>query len=160
AEIALLGAGFATVNAVGLAWLWYTGAWDAYKEQLWHWGRLYAASPFVESPLRNGLLRTLNWAGFHAAAILAALSPVTGHRLSWPVRPRPGNDRPQRAIACPTLAWLALSLVGVAAGLRFFPRYYFLLLPPLILLGARGMRPWIALLLLIPAARFAPSYVA
>jgi hypothetical protein len=62
------------------------------------------------------------------------------------------------------IAWLAISLIGVAAGMRFFPRYYFLILPVVatmasrgfVLLGKRGLLA--ALLLLIPLARFAPTY--
>jgi hypothetical protein len=63
------------------------------------------------------------------------------------------------------LAWLLLSLAGVAAGLRFFPRYYFLLLPVLTIMAARGFmllgrrRDFVALLLLIPLTRFGPSYL-
>src|ERR1019366_210404 len=34
--------------------------------------------------------------------------------------------------------WLVISLAGVAAGLRFFPRYYFQILPVVVLLAARG----------------------
>ncbi|HEY1341767.1 MAG TPA: hypothetical protein VGF59_29850, partial [Bryobacteraceae bacterium] len=49
--------------------------------------------------------------------------------------------------------------------MRFFPRYYFLLLPVLVVMAARGFtllgprREFVALLLLIPATRFGPSYV-
>jgi hypothetical protein len=63
------------------------------------------------------------------------------------------------------LLWLAIGAVGAIAGLRFFPRYYLAVLPPLMLLAAHGLAryprraPWIALLLLIPAVRFAPTYV-
>jgi hypothetical protein len=52
----------------------------------------------------------------------------------------------------------------VGLGLRFFPRYYFLPLPVAILMAARGFtllgraRPFVALLLLIPLVRFAPTY--
>jgi hypothetical protein len=55
-------------------------------------------------------------------------------------------------------------MLGVAAGLRFFPRYYFLLLPVLALMAARGFtllgpaRVCVAALLLIPLARFGPTY--
>src|SRR5439155_12943643 len=44
---------------------------------------------------------------------------------------------------------------------RFFPRYYFALLPVLVLLAARGIpRKYIvAVLLAIPIARFTPSYL-
>ena len=34
--------------------------------------------------------------------------------------------------------WVALGFASVAAGLRFFPRYYFQLLPVVVLLAARG----------------------
>jgi hypothetical protein len=65
----------------------------------------------------------------------------------------------------PWLGWLALSLAGVAAGFRFFPRYYFLLLPVMVIAGARGLAlldgKWkvaALALLLIPLARFARKY--
>ena len=54
------------------AWLGATGALGAYWEEVWRWGRLYAGSTFVEAPLRNAVVRTVNWAGFHAAAVVAA----------------------------------------------------------------------------------------
>jgi hypothetical protein len=62
------------------------------------------------------------------------------------------------------VAWLLLALVGVAAGMRFFPRYYFLLLPVVVIMASRGFAllgrrgALAALLLLIPLARFAPAY--
>jgi len=64
------------------------------------------------------------------------------------------------------VAWLLLSLAAVAAGWRFFPRYYFQLLPVMALLAARGYtlmgrcRFIMLLLLLIPLVRFGPRYVA
>jgi hypothetical protein len=89
------------------------------------------------------LLRTLNWAGFHAALVIGAA--VVLYR-----------ERSRQFVV-----WLALAVVGVAAGWRFFPRYYFLLLPPLCLLAARAGKLWPALaaLLLIPAIRFGPRLV-
>ena len=154
AGIVWMAAGFAGVSGLVLAWLGATGSLAAYGEQVWQWGRLYAASPFVESPLRNGFVRTASWTGFHAALIVAA---------GWFLREQ-GRRR--------WVGWLAISMAGVAAGLRFFPRYYFLLLPPLVVMGARGaarMKPsesglrltprWlVTALLLIPLVRFAPSY--
>ena len=51
--------------------------------------------------------------------------------------------------------------------MRFFPRYYFQVLPVVVLMAARGFtllapreREIVALLLLIPLTRFAPSYLA
>jgi hypothetical protein len=143
-----IAAGFAAVCAAGVVWLAAVGAFGPYWDEVWRWGRLYAGSPFVADPVRNGIARTANWAGFHAAAVVAAgvfLWKSAGSRWKW-------------------LAWLAISLAGVGAGMRFFPRYYFLLLPVVAMMASRGlalMGKWsvpAALLLLIPLVRFAPAY--
>lgn len=147
AGILSMGAGFVAVSAAAIGGLAAAGALPAYWEQVWQWGRLYAASPFLESPLRNGVVRTLNWAGFHVALVAGA---------AWFLREK-GRWR--------WIGWLLVAAIGVAAGLRFFPRYYFLLLAPLVLMAARGFAllgrraAWVALLLAIPAARFGPSYL-
>jgi hypothetical protein len=143
-------AGFAGVTGAASAWMWSAGALAGYWDEVWRWGRVYAGTTFVDAPLKNGLLRTLNWAGFHAAIVIAAAvgqasRPVPNKRREW-------------------LVWLLISLAGVSAGLRFFPRYYFQLLPVVVLLAARGFaemrgrRRLVALLLLIPLVRFAPTY--
>jgi hypothetical protein len=142
-----MAAGFGAVCAVMVGALAGCGALGAYWEEVWKWGRLYAASPFVESPARNAVVRTANWAGFHVAAVVAA-----GWFL-WKAR------------SLRWIGWLVLALIGVAAGLRFFPRYYFLLLPVVVVMAARGFtllgrkRELVALLLLIPATRFGPTYL-
>ena len=147
-----IAAGFAAVCAVGVAWLAAVGALGPYWDEVWRWGRLYAGSPFVADPVRNGIVRTTSWAGFHAAAVAAAgvfLWKSTGSQ--WNARWR-------------WVAWLAISLAGVAAGMRFFPRYYFLLMPVIVMMASRGLALMgkrsvlAALLLLIPLARFAPAY--
>lgn len=152
AGIVWMAAGFAAASAAVAAWLGAAGALVSYWEQVWIWGRLYAGSTFVGSPAKEALTRTMNWAGFHVAAVIAAgrfLKQRTDadERLRW-------------------VGWLAISLAGVALGLRFFPRYYFQLLPVVVLMAARGftlMRPrvrdFVALLLLIPATRFGPTYL-
>jgi hypothetical protein len=145
-------AGFGAVVGLGAAWLSAAGALSGYWLEVWEWGRVYAASPFVANPVWNGVARTANWLGFHAAAVVAAavfLWKSPGARWKW-------------------IAWLALSAAGVAAGMRFFPRYYFLLLPPLVMMAARGFTllaaqssrraVCVGLLLAIPAVRFAPGY--
>lgn len=144
AGAAWMALGFAAVSAAACGWLAASGALGPWWEQVWRWGRLYAGSPFVESPWRNGLLRTANWVGFHIAAVAAAALALRGAKSrAW-------------------VGWLALSLAGVALGLRFFPRYYFLLLPAVTVLAARGMalQPKLAILLVLPLVRFAPSYWA
>jgi len=143
-----MAAGFAAVVAVGAVWLAAVGALGAYWEEVWQWGRLYAGSPPVGNPIWNGVVRTADWAGFHAALVAAAgvfLWKAAGARWKW-------------------LAWLAISLAGVAAGMRFFPRYYFLLLPVMVMMASRGFAlmgtrgAFATLLLLIPLVRFAPAY--
>ena len=140
--------GFAAVVGAGAASLWAAGALGAYWTEVWEWGQAYAASPFVSNPAWNGVVRSANWFGFHAGLAVAAVvflwkSPKA--RWRW-------------------VAWIAIALFGVSAGMRFFPRYYFLLLPPLVLMGARGFAllgrraVWLAPLLAIPLVRFAPDY--
>jgi len=177
-------AGFAGIAGAASAWMWSAGALAGYWDEVWRWGRVYAGTTFVDAPLKNGLLRTLNWAGFHAAIVVAAveqasrtlgmgLGPARSHEERWgmlQLASRP-EGRPCRWFFDPVhaerrrwLVWLLLSVAGVLAGLRFFPRYYFQILPVVVLLAARGFagmrgrRRWVALLLLIPLARFAPTY--
>jgi hypothetical protein len=136
--IPLLGLG---IGALPLA---IPGCW----EQIWVFGRLYSADSFISDPLGVGLRRSGAWAGFHAVLVIPAVC------ASWKER----NGR--------WLGWLAISAAGVALGLRFFPRYYFQLLPVTILLAVRGLsamparwRAAMLALLLIPAGRFLPRYV-
>jgi hypothetical protein len=91
----------------------------------------------------------VNWLGFHAAIAVGAI-------LFW------WRERKWRFIV-----WAALCYAGVVLGWRFFPRYFFLLLPPMAIAAARGIgvlrsRLCMALLiaaLCVPLARFAPRYV-
>ncbi len=117
--------------------------WPGYYQQVIQWGSVYARDTFVEAPWTMGSYKTGAWLGFHAALVIAAL------RAKW--------DRWM-------LLWLAAALVCVVGGLRFFPRYYFHLLPPLCLAASQG---WPALgrfqwaaaaLLVIPFVRYLPSY--
>jgi hypothetical protein len=149
AGIPLMAAGFASLTAAAVAWLWAAGALPAYWEQVWRWGLLYAGAPLTAHPLRDGVVRTANWAGFHLALVVAAAV------FLW---------RARKAQKAQWIAWSALCLIGVVAGLRFFPRYYFLLLAPVVLMASRGFtllgnrRVLAMLLLLIPAIRFGPRY--
>jgi hypothetical protein len=142
-------AGFAAVTGAASAWMWGTGSLAAYWDEVWRWGRIYAGTTFVDEPVKNGVLRTLNWAGFHAAIVIAAAVGIS--RREFAARQR-------------WMVWVLISLAGVAAGFRFFPRYYLQLLPVVVLLAARGFTELrgrqraLALLLLIPLVRFAPTY--
>ena len=141
--------GFAwPVAAVALVFgalpMWVPG----FREQVWEFGSLYAGDTFVDSPWSEGARRTAAWLGFHAALVIPAAWTIWRERdWRWGL-------------------WIALSFVSVVMGLRFFPRYYFALLPVTILLAARGLRlmPRSArlaalALLLIPLVRFGPRFV-
>jgi hypothetical protein len=134
-------AGFAIPNVVALIWFG-----RPYLDQVWRWGVMYSGQTFA---FTTGFVRTANWAGFQSALVVGAAFAL------W----REARWRWQMA------AWLLLSLVGVAAGWRFFPRYYFQLLPVMVLLAARGYtllgrcRFILLALLLIPLVRFGPRYV-
>ena len=134
-------AGFAVPNIVALIWFG-----RPYVDQVWRWGALYSEQTFA---FATGFVRTGNWAGFQAALVVgAAVALYKENRLRSKMIP-----------------WLLLSLVAVAAGWRFFPRYYFQLLPVMALLAARGYtllgrcRALLLVLLLIPLVRFVPRYV-
>ncbi len=98
----------------------------------------------------NGITRTLNWLGFHALLIAGAV-------LHW---------LQARTVQWRLIAWAALSFAGVVLGWRFFPRYYFQLLPVAVIAASAGFAAmkrryaWVLLLLLVPAVRFGPRYVA
>jgi len=117
-QIPMLLAGFVAPNALALGWMWLHGSAAEYYRQAWQWGRIYAANTFVEHPFTEGVTRTANWIGFQAALVVGAIAAL----------------RRERRIAI----WIAISFVGVILGLRFFPRYYFLLLPPMIIAASRG----------------------
>src|SRR2546430_7385946 len=70
----------------------------------------------------SDLRRTL-WFCFGSAALIVLLP------FAWRAR-REDRD---------LWLWLASSVVAVVVGLRFFPHYYLQLLPPLTLLGVRGL---------------------
>ena len=145
-----LAAGFLVPNLLALAWLAGAGALVPYIDQVWRWPSQYAGSPVVTDPIRNGILRTVNWAGFHAVLFLGA--------GAWVWR----EAQPRWKFA----AWAVCCYAGVALGWRFFPRYFFLLLPVLAIAGARGLSvarsrtvlAFALVLMAIPLVRFGPRY--
>ncbi len=145
-----LAAGFAAAGAAGLAAVALTGGWDGYVEQVWRWGWAYAGAGFTDRPWALGFERTLNYLGFHAALALGAAA------YFWR---GPGDPTERRQIAL----WMAISFLGVVAGARFFPRYFFQLLPPLALAAGAGWAHLsrrrialaaLAIALAVPAVRF------
>ena len=145
-----LAAGFAIPNVVALGALGVAGALPAYFQQVWEWSTAYARSSPEPHPWINGVHRTADWLGFHAALAIGAAG------FWWENRKR---ERYWLA------GWLVLSFAGVTLGARFFPRYFLQLLPPMALAASYAMArrktiAWIAAAaLLVPAARFGPRYV-
>jgi hypothetical protein len=144
AGLAMLLLGFLIPNLVVLMWLTFAGALQPYLDQVWKWGFQYAADGSPSAGF--GLLALLNWSGFHAALLIAAI-------CYW-IHSRGSETRK-------TLMWALVSLAGTAIGLRFAPRYFMQLLPALVIPAARGfaqtsrtLRFLIAATLLIPALRF------
>lgn len=146
-----LGLGFAIPLVAGAAMLQMEGALAAFRLQVWEWGSEYSSDTPFDSPWMEGLRRTLNWAGFHAVLVIGSVWALVRDR---------GRAR------WPFLVWLGLGLAGVLLGWRFFPRYYFNLLPVVAVIGARGLMVMprtcavtLAFVLLIPLGRFGPRYV-
>ncbi len=146
-----LAAGFVLPNALALGWMAATGALGAYWQQVWQYGFAYARDTFVENPVLEGARRSADWLWFHATLAVGSI-------WYW-IRSR-DEDRLRLA------GWLVLSLLAVAAGWRFFSRYYFQLLPVMVLVASRGIvllgrRRAVAVLalLVVPLLRFGPRYV-
>jgi hypothetical protein len=136
------------------AWLGWNHALIPYWQQVWEWGLKYARNSPVQAPVSEGLKRTFNWAGFHAAIAVGATA-------CW-IKDR-GKTAKWLAL------WAAISFAGVCIGARFLPRYYMQLLPPILIAGSWGIcylwgrragKALVALLLLIPLVRFGPRYLS
>jgi hypothetical protein len=146
----LLLIGFAAPNAIALGWMALHGSAAEYYRQAWQWGSIYASNTFVDNPIAEGVRRTADWIGFQAALVIGAGIAIYRDR-QWK-----------------TAAWIAIAFVGVVLGFRFFPRYYFLLVPTMVIGAARG---WSLIanrrvvvfamiaLLAVPLFRFGPRYI-
>ena len=147
----LLLAGFATPGIAAGTWMAAVSALVPYWDQVWRWGVTYAADSVFENPLAEGVRRTAGWVWFHLAIVVGAFS-------YWISKRTPEHRR--------FALWVLISIAAIASGLRFFPRYYFHLLPVAVLAGSRGLAmlaprrmATLLLLLLIPVGRFGPVYV-
>jgi hypothetical protein len=153
-EVVWLTAGFLALMAAASGAAWITGAWNGYVEQVWLWGIRYASGSPVLHPVLNGLTRTMNWLGFHAAL---AIGGFFGFMRTA------GRDRWQLA------SWMIISFAAVCLGSRFAPHYFLQLLPAIVVAASRGIvvgwremrKPLlaaVAVALLVPLIRFGPRY--
>jgi hypothetical protein len=150
-----LAGGLGAVVAVGGGVLATLGAATGYWEQVWVWGLGYARGAAVAHPLALAVERVGHWLGFHA--VLAA---------GWVG----GVWREQRGEQVKLAVWLGASFAAVCFGNHFAPRYFLQLLPPLAVVGGRGMvcalrarrrlaSGALVVLLVVPLVRFGPRYV-
>jgi hypothetical protein len=139
--------GFAGGAALTPLALLEDGAARAYLQQVWVWGAAYSRDTPIANPIAEGILRTANWMGFQATLMLSAAVYLL---------------REPSPLARRLAIWFLVALASVAGGWRFYPRYYFALLPVAVILAARGLwllpKPWraalLAVTLAIPAVRF------
>jgi hypothetical protein len=154
-SFAALAGGFAAVVAIGGGLLAALGAAAGYWEQVWVWGLGYARGAVVAHPVALGIERVGHWLGFHAALAAGWVGGV------W---------REARGERARLAVWLGASFAAVCFGNHFAPRYFLQLLPPMAVVGGRGII-WalrtrrgfaigaLVVLLLTPLVRFGPRYV-
>lgn len=133
--------------AVGAAF----GALPDFYTQVWKWGLMYAGGGSSENPFQLGVKRSADWLAFHGALLFGFLVVERGDRFKLGV-------------------WFLLSCAALLLGNHFAPRYFFQLLPVMVVAASRGIvlalerygRPGaavLAVMLLVPVVRFAPHYV-
>ncbi len=146
APLALL-AGLLIPLAGALAIAASFGLLPGFEQQVWQWGLVYVSSQYsVAAAIRH----CVDWLAFHATLVTGAV--VARNESIF----RFGS-------------WMMLSAIPLVMGNHFAPRYFFQLLPVLVILGSRGLvlavERWrgtaialIALTLIVPIARFGPRY--
>jgi len=96
--------GFLIPNLVAMGTLMAQGAAGPYIDQVWKWGLLYSKTPPVVSSIGDGLRRTADWFGFHAALVLGCVA------CWWKERTRASQF---------LAVWAIVSFLAVASGARF-----------------------------------------
>jgi hypothetical protein len=145
-DLPLFAAGLAAPLAIAAVILTSLGALPDFYQQVWQWGLVYTSTSTFETALKH----TADWLAFHAALLAGVI--LARHEAPY----RFGT-------------WFLLSCAPLALGNHFAPRYFFQLLPVMVILASRGIvlglerykRPAFAallLLLLIPFIRFGPRY--
>jgi hypothetical protein len=146
-DLPMLAAGLLVPLAVAAIAGASLGGLRDFYEQVWQWGLVYAGT---KSSVGMAVRRCADWLGFHAALLAGIVLALREVRYRFGV-------------------WLLLSCVPLFMGNHFAPRYFFQVLPVMVILASRGIvvglerfgRPGAALLavlLLMPMVRFGPRY--
>ncbi len=128
----LTGLGFVSASLPWVVYLASGRKWSFYLRDVWGWGFSYISVNTPAVALLEGARRTLNYFGFHFALLLGLALLVLYHRHGAEAEPA------ERRFSHVLWLWVLFGFVGISAGGRFFPRYYYQITPLLCLLAARG----------------------
>lgn len=118
-QAAALTTGFAAVLGVTVAILWRYGL----MSEAWYWTMADHSVPHV----------FWGHAAEHSALFLLMALPLILPLVAWHPLQRAWHGR--EAELWTVLGWLGVSVVGAAAGGRFYPHYYIQIVPPLAVLA-------------------------
>jgi hypothetical protein len=119
AQLAALALGFAAVAVAYVGTFWLAGVWTDFVFWGWGYNFRYVAALSPGDVISNGLFYTGVMALFWTPLLVAFL-------------------RPSRQLARAALPWLGAMTLATSVGGRFFPHYYLMMLPPVVLLAVRG----------------------
>ena len=146
--------GFLAGSAPVILYIIGSHAWGDYTLFVWHWGSRYAGYFPISSVLSKGLPAVAGYFALNNTLLITAAIAmlVTGRRIagrrtgavvddrSTPAGSGPREDRSTMV----AVLWLAISMLWLCIGGRFYAHYFFQILPALCLLGARGALQLIA----------------
>ena len=118
-QAAALTAGFAAMVGGAAAVVWH----DGLMSEAWYWTMADHDVPHI----------FWQHAGEHTALFLLFALPLIVPLAAW--QPLRRAWRGHAAELWTVLGWLAVSIIGAAAGGRFYPHYYIQILPPLAVLA-------------------------
>lgn len=145
--------GFALGALPSLGYIAATGSVRAYWLYVWDWGLRYSNYYGASKTVLTALIRSLDFFALDNTLLIALVfliiatlrairKPAAGNQVSDDLEPAPEASFVQRLTLhtdLTLLIWFAVSYAGVVVGGRFFAHYFIQILPPLCLIGARGL---------------------
>jgi hypothetical protein len=119
ARLVLLALGFAVLAAVYLGTFWLAGAWDDFAFWGWQYSFRYVAALSPGEMIGNALLYTGVIALYWSPMLIALV-------------------RPTRELLRGPLPWLGAMTLAASVGGRFYPHYFLMMLPPIVLFASAG----------------------